>query len=103
MRLCLGRVSQDSTGRWNEFSGRYPWDKSCICSGNAAFGGTGAEKQGSDFDAAPNVDHTSERVRQVRTKQGRLIVFCPHCMWPRTSNHSLYAPWGSCSCKLLAC
>ncbi|KAK9822846.1 hypothetical protein WJX81_002820 [Elliptochloris bilobata] len=59
---CAGK--QDSSGRWNQFSGRYAWDKSCICSGNPAYGGTGAQKQGSDFDAAPNVDHTSERVRQ---------------------------------------
>lgn len=58
---------QDSSGRWNQFSGRYAWDESCICSGNPAYGGTGAEKQGSAFDAAPNVDHTSERVRKVRS------------------------------------
>lgn len=59
-------LRQDSSGRWNQFSGRYAWDTSCICSGNPAYGGTGAEKQGSNFEAAPNVDHTSERVRRVR-------------------------------------
>ena len=62
------RLGQDSSGRWNQFGGRYAWDTSCICRGNPAYGGTGAEKQGSDFDAAPNVDHTSERVRRVRLR-----------------------------------
>ena len=61
-------LRQDSSGRWNQFSGRYAWDTSCICSGNPAYGGTGAEKQGSNFEAAPNVDHTSERVRRVRLR-----------------------------------
>ena len=61
-------LRQDSSGRWNQFSGRYAWDTSCICSGNPAYGGTGAEKQGSNFEAAPNIDHTSERVRRVRPR-----------------------------------
>ncbi len=58
--------AQDSSGKWNQFSGRYAWDQTCICSGNPAFGGQGAGKQGASFDAAPNVDHTSARVRQAR-------------------------------------
>jgi len=53
--------AQDSSGKWNQFSGRYAWDQTCICSGNPAFGGQGAGKQGASFDAAPNVDHTSAR------------------------------------------
>lgn len=57
--------AQDGEGRWNRFTGRYPWDPSCICAGDPQYGGTGAPKEGSCFGAAPNVDHSNERVRQV--------------------------------------
>jgi alpha-amylase len=57
--------AQDGEGRWNRFTGRYPWDASCICAGDAAYGGSGGAKEGACFGAAPNVDHTNERVRQV--------------------------------------
>ena len=82
-RSADGVALQDSSGRWNQFSGRYAWDESCICSGNPQYGGTGATKQGSDFDAAPNVDHTSDRVRNV--SRCFLNVFSIlHASLPRT-------------------
>lgn len=34
------------------------WDQTAICSGNDAFGGRGNPKQGDDYGAAPNVDHS---------------------------------------------
>ena len=61
---CTGTL-QDSQGRWNQYTGRYAWDPSCICSGDEQFAGTGQPKEGSCFGAAPNVDHSSERVRKV--------------------------------------
>lgn len=57
---------QDDQGRWNQFTGQYSWDESCVCSGDESYGGTGKEKEGSIFGAAPNIDHTNERVRQVQ-------------------------------------
>ncbi|CAL8471337.1 g10879 [Coccomyxa elongata] len=59
---CAGK--QDDQGRWNQFTGQYSWDESCVCSGDEAYGGTGKEKEGLSFGAAPNIDHTNERVRQ---------------------------------------
>ena len=61
---------QDSKGRWNQYTGRYAWDAGCICSGDEQYGGTGQPKEGSCFGAAPNVDHSNERVRKVTP--------CPH-------------------------
>ena len=55
--------SQDEQGRWNRFGGRLPWDESAICCNNQRFGGKGAHKTGDDYVAAPNIDHTQERVR----------------------------------------
>ena len=55
--------SQDDQGRWNRFGGRLPWDESAICCNNQRFGGKGAHKTGDDYVAAPNIDHTQERVR----------------------------------------
>jgi len=60
--------TQDDKGRWNRFGGRLPWDESAICCNNAAFGGRGAHKTGEDYEAAPNVDHTQERVRSDLAK-----------------------------------
>ncbi len=60
---------QDDKGRWNQFTGKYPWDESCVCSDHEAYGGTGNKKEGAPFEAAPNVDHTNERVRQVLCTQ----------------------------------
>ncbi len=34
------------------------WDSSAICSNNPAYGGRGNPKQGDDYAAAPNVDHS---------------------------------------------
>ncbi|CAL5228346.1 g11459 [Coccomyxa viridis] len=59
---CAGK--QDSKGRWNQYTGRYAWDAGCICSGDEQYGGTGQPKEGSCFGAAPNVDHSNERVRK---------------------------------------
>ena len=59
---------QDPQGRWNVYGGRLPWDASAICCGNPAFGGTGAHKTGDDYTAAPNIDHTSPKVREDLTR-----------------------------------
>ncbi len=64
--IVLGTV-QDSEGRWNQYTGQYAWDASCICSGDEQYGGTGQPKEGSSFCAAPNVDHSNEHVRKVLT------------------------------------
>ena len=66
--------AQDAEGRWNRFTGRYPWDPGCICAGDAQYGGTGAPKEGSCFGAAPNVDHSNERVRQVRRPSAYCLI-----------------------------
>ena len=50
-------------GKWNQFGGRLAWDESAICRGNEAFGGTGAPSSGEPYPAAPNIDHSNERVR----------------------------------------
>ncbi|EFJ47473.1 hypothetical protein VOLCADRAFT_74960 [Volvox carteri f. nagariensis] len=55
--------SQGSDGKWNKFGGRLAWDASAICSNNPAFGGRGNPKQGDDYAAAPNIDHSQERIR----------------------------------------
>lgn len=55
--------NQGSDGKWNKFGGRLAWDASVICCNNPAFGGRGNPKQGEDYVAAPNIDHTNERVR----------------------------------------
>lgn len=56
---------QGSDGKWNKFGGRLAWDSTAICSNNPAFGGRGNPKQGDDYAAAPNVDHSQERIRNV--------------------------------------
>ena len=43
------------------------WDKSYICNNNAEFGGTGGHKAQEDYVAAPNLDHSQERVRKDLT------------------------------------
>lgn len=55
---------QGPDGKWNKFGGRLAWDASAICSNNPAYGGRGNPKQGDDYAAAPNVDHSQERIRQ---------------------------------------
>ena len=37
------------------------WDQTAICSNNQQFGGMGNPKQGDEFGAAPNIDHTQVR------------------------------------------
>ena len=54
---------QDGEGRWNKFGGRLPWGPEAICSNNAVFGGKGSQKQGEDYTAAPNIDHSQQRVK----------------------------------------
>jgi hypothetical protein len=49
---------QGPDGKWNKFGGRLAWDSSAICSNNPAYGGRGNPKQGDDYAAAPNVDHS---------------------------------------------
>ncbi|EFN55550.1 hypothetical protein CHLNCDRAFT_31136 [Chlorella variabilis] len=55
---------QGDDGKWNKFGGRLAWDKSAICANNPAFGGTGGYKNAEDYPAAPNVDHSQERIRK---------------------------------------
>lgn len=54
---------QGPDGKWNKFGGRLAWDASVICPNNPAYGGKGNPKQGEDYAAAPNIDHSQERVR----------------------------------------
>lgn len=55
---------QGDDGKWNKFGGRLAWDKSAICSNNPAFGGSGGLKSAEDYPAAPNIDHSQERIRK---------------------------------------
>lgn len=55
---------QGSDGKWNKFGGRLAWDNSVICSNNPQFGGKGGWKSQEDYPAAPNLDHSQERVRK---------------------------------------
>lgn len=57
-----GLLQED--GKWNKFGGRLAWDKSYICNNNPSFGGTGCHKPQEDYVAAPNLDHSQERVRK---------------------------------------
>lgn len=54
---------QGNDGKWNKFGGRLAWDKSAICHDNPAYGGGGGKKTGDDYPAAPNIDHSQERIR----------------------------------------
>lgn len=50
--------------KWNQYTGTYSWGASSIVSNQAEqFGGTGRWKPESLFEAAPNLDHSSEQVR----------------------------------------
>lgn len=60
-RKCAWVLQED--GKWNKFGGRLAWDKSYICNNNPSFGGTGSHKTQEDYVAAPNLDHSQERVR----------------------------------------
>ncbi len=55
---------QGDDGKWNKFGGRLAWDKSVICGNNPEFGGTGNMKSQEDYIAAPNIDHSQEKVRK---------------------------------------
>ncbi|KAL6768502.1 AMA2 [Auxenochlorella protothecoides x Auxenochlorella symbiontica] len=55
---------QGDDGKWNKFGGRLAWDRTAICSNNPAYGGKGAWKKTDDYPAAPNLDHTNERVHK---------------------------------------
>lgn len=55
---------QGKDGKWNKFGGRLAWDNTVICSNNPAYGGTGGWKPQEDYPAAPNLDHSQERVRK---------------------------------------
>lgn len=55
---------QDDGKRWNKFGGRLAWDATMICCNNPEYGGRGNHKTGEDYTAAPNIDHTNERVQK---------------------------------------
>ena len=55
---------QGKDGKWNKFGGRLAWDNSAICSNNPSYGGTGGYKAQEDYPAAPNLDHSQEKVRK---------------------------------------
>eukprot|EP00201_Polytomella_parva_P006777 CAMPEP_0175085634 /NCGR_PEP_ID=MMETSP0052_2-20121109/28778_1 /TAXON_ID=51329 ORGANISM="Polytomella parva, Strain SAG 63-3" /NCGR_SAMPLE_ID=MMETSP0052_2 /ASSEMBLY_ACC=CAM_ASM_000194 /LENGTH=746 /DNA_ID=CAMNT_0016357679 /DNA_START=151 /DNA_END=2387 /DNA_ORIENTATION=- len=59
---CASHQGHDH--KWNKFGGRLSWEASAICSNNPAFGGRGGAKQGDDYTAAPNIDHSQERIRK---------------------------------------
>eukprot|EP01026_Neomeris_dumetosa_P067015 TRINITY_DN6517_c0_g1_i8.p1 TRINITY_DN6517_c0_g1~~TRINITY_DN6517_c0_g1_i8.p1 ORF type:complete len:559 (-),score=98.34 TRINITY_DN6517_c0_g1_i8:29-1705(-) len=54
---------QGSDGKWNVFGGRLAWDASAICCNDHNFGGRGNHKTGEMYAAAPNIDHTNQKVR----------------------------------------
>ena len=52
-------------GAWNTWQGvGMAWDERAVCSSNPQFCGQGGPKQGDDFTAAPNIDHTQSFVRE---------------------------------------
>ncbi|CAG9465866.1 unnamed protein product [Pedinophyceae sp. YPF-701] len=55
---------QDEHGVWNTYGGRIPWGPEQICSNNQRWRGSGAPKAQPDYEAAPNIDHSQERVRK---------------------------------------
>jgi len=58
---------QSKDGKWNSFGGRLAWDSTVVCSNNPSFGGKGAKKTEDDYVAAPNLDHSQERLRREIT------------------------------------
>ncbi|GBF99921.1 glycoside hydrolase [Raphidocelis subcapitata] len=64
---------QGDGGKWNKFGGRLAWDSSAICNNNPAWGGRGGRKTGDDYPAAPNIDHTQERIRADITEWLRYL------------------------------
>lgn len=62
---------QGPDGKYNVYTGKYAWDHRHICSEPAQFGGTAQPKDEkfTTYEAAPNIDHSSDLVRQVRPSQ----------------------------------
>lgn len=60
---CAGK--QDANGIWNVYhfpSEKARWEAWAICRGE--YGGTGAGDTGENYQAAPDIDHTNEKVQQ---------------------------------------
>eukprot|EP01024_Parvocaulis_polyphysoides_P023642 TRINITY_DN21843_c0_g3_i3.p1 TRINITY_DN21843_c0_g3~~TRINITY_DN21843_c0_g3_i3.p1 ORF type:complete len:697 (+),score=155.82 TRINITY_DN21843_c0_g3_i3:52-2142(+) len=55
---------QGSDGKWNVFGGRLAWDATAICCNDHNFGGRGKHKSGELYAAAPNIDHTNQKVQK---------------------------------------
>ena len=90
-RRCAN--NQGADGKWNKFGGRLAWDSTAICSNNPAFGGRGNPKQGDDYAAAPNVDHSQEKIRKVGPLARSWVAGRPSC----------YLYLGSCTHYLCSC
>ncbi|GJP32961.1 hypothetical protein CLOM_g17532 [Closterium sp. NIES-68] len=64
---------QDEHGCWTIFEGGTPderldWGPWAITQGDSPFGGHGRPDTGEDFPAAPDIDHTNERVQRELTE-----------------------------------
>ena len=54
---------QDEHGIWNKYGGKMDWDQRAIVGDDPNYRGRGNRSTGISFDAAPNIDHTQEFVR----------------------------------------
>jgi len=60
---CAGK--QDNNGIWNIYhfaSGKAKWEQWAVCRGQ--YGGTGNNDTGDGYHAAPDLDHTNDKVRE---------------------------------------
>lgn len=61
-RCATHKGKQD---KWNRWEGtRMDWGEWAICNDNPEYAGSGRSSTGDNFAAAPNIDHTCEKVRE---------------------------------------